>query len=134
MLYLMQGRAVKNLLRYRLPSEDAAAAKAEWYSIVEGQHPLWNGVSEPYKHMIRAFLVHFQMQILSHSTEQFNFLNGSVGEQVLGGGRAVTKCRRCCLAGLGFGCCHLGIVVGLPMYVVAASGTAPPQALLFAGD
>ena len=84
---VLQGRAVKNLLRYRLHSSDAAAAKAEWYSIVEGQHALWTGVSEPYKHMIRAFLLHFQMQILSHSTEQFNFMNGSVGEQGAGTAR-----------------------------------------------
>lgn len=77
---LPQAKAVKALLGHRLPSEDPTAAKLEWYSIVEGTHPKWSGVSEPYKHMIRAFLVHFQNQILSHSTHQFSYLNGSVGE------------------------------------------------------
>lgn len=75
-----QAKAVKALLGHRLPPEDPTAAKLEWYSIVEGTHPKWSGVSEPYKHMIRAFLVHFQNQILSHSTHQFSYLNGSVGE------------------------------------------------------
>lgn len=74
-----QARAVKRLLAHRLPHADAATAKVEWYQIVEGHHSLWEGVSEPYKHMIRAFLIHFHMQILSHSTEQFNFANGSIG-------------------------------------------------------
>lgn len=40
------------------------------------------GVSEPYKHTIRAFLVQFHMHILSHSTEHFSFKNGSVGERL----------------------------------------------------
>jgi hypothetical protein len=30
---------------------------------VEGEHPLWNDVSEPYKHTIRAFLAHFNSQV-----------------------------------------------------------------------
>jgi hypothetical protein len=56
------------------------------YSIVEGRHALWSGVSEPYKHMIRAFLVHFQGQILSQVSLEFNFKNGSIGGWVFGGG------------------------------------------------
>lgn len=46
---------------------------------VEGQHALWGGMSDPYKHTIRAFLVHFHSAILRHSSERFNFRNGSVG-------------------------------------------------------
>ena len=46
---------------------------------MEGDHELWRGVSTAYKHMIRAFLLHFHTQILAHSTERFNFSNGSVG-------------------------------------------------------
>ncbi len=49
------------------------------YSIVEGEHPLWEGLSDPYKHVIRAFLVHFHTSILRHSTEMFDFRNGSIG-------------------------------------------------------
>lgn len=48
-----QARAVKALLAHRLPSHDAAAATAEWRTILSGQHALWAGVSEPYK-QVRA--------------------------------------------------------------------------------
>ncbi|KAI5447803.1 hypothetical protein KIW84_015306 [Lathyrus oleraceus] len=53
--------AVRNLLGHRL-SLDALQAKSEWYSIVEGDHVLWEGVSKPYRETIRAFLVYFQNQ------------------------------------------------------------------------
>lgn len=75
----LQARAVRRLLAHRLAPEDAAAAKLEWLEIVEGDGSLWAGVSEPYKHTIRAFLVYFQTQLLRHATERFNFRNGSVG-------------------------------------------------------
>lgn len=45
----VQARAVKALLAHRLPSDHSgggAAAKAEWYALVEGEHPLWKGVSQ----------------------------------------------------------------------------------------
>ena len=32
---------MRRLLAHRLSSGDAQAAKQEWYSIVEGEHPLW---------------------------------------------------------------------------------------------
>ena len=50
---------------------------------MEGEHPLWKGVSDPYKDTIRAFLVYFHTQIQRHSTERFNFRNGSVGAALL---------------------------------------------------
>ena len=75
----VQARAVRKLLAHRLSGESAERAKAEWYEVVEGDHSLWDGVSEPYKHTIRAFLVYFHSQIQRHSTERFNFRNGSVG-------------------------------------------------------
>lgn len=47
---------------------------------MEGDHALWRGVSDPYKHTIRAFLVQFHTAILSHNTgDRFSFRNGSVG-------------------------------------------------------
>ena len=75
----MKAKAVRRLLAYRLDTGSQEAARSEWLAIVEGQHPLWYGVSQPYKHTIRAFLVHFHTAILRHSTERFNFQNGSVG-------------------------------------------------------
>lgn len=82
-----EARAVRSLLAHRLPEEDEQGAKFEWYSIVEGNHELWNGISEPYKHTIRAFLVHFHAQILRHSSERFRFSNGSVGNFFFAGAR-----------------------------------------------
>jgi len=75
----MQGEAVRRLLAHRLPGDSSAAAKEEWNDIVEGEHPLWEGIGESYKHTIRAFLVYFHTQLLRHSTERFSFKNGSVG-------------------------------------------------------
>lgn len=78
---------MRQLLAHRLCSTSASNAKLEWYDIVEGTHPLWDGVSDPYKHTIRAFLVHFHSQILRHASERFNFRNGSVGNFFFAGAR-----------------------------------------------
>eukprot|EP00850_Spirogloea_muscicola_P015190 SM000114S24153 [mRNA] locus=s114:254791:258690:- [translate_table: standard] len=75
-----EAKAVKRLLAHRLPLE-ATAAKAEWMDIVEGEHELWRGVSEPYKDTIRAFL------ILWHASERFFYQNGSVGNFFFAGAR-----------------------------------------------
>ena len=48
-IYISQAKAVKALLAHRLHRSDSQAAKMEWYTIVEGNHGLWTGVSEPYK-------------------------------------------------------------------------------------
>ncbi|KAK9811414.1 hypothetical protein WJX72_003619 [[Myrmecia] bisecta] len=82
-----EGKAVRELLAHRLSSASAQEAKAEWYQIVEGDHALWAGISEAYKHTIRAFLVYFHTQIQRHSTERFNFRNGSVGNFFFAGAR-----------------------------------------------
>ncbi|GLI61049.1 hypothetical protein VaNZ11_003309 [Volvox africanus] len=83
-----EARAVKRLLAHRLPAYDAGAAKQEWYAIVEGDHALWRGVSDPYKHTIRAFLVQFHTAILAHNSgERFSFRNGSVGNFFFAGAR-----------------------------------------------
>lgn len=86
-----EANAVKALLAHRLSSQGSAAAKAEWFEIVEGQHLLYTGMSEPYKHTIRAFLVYFHTQILRHSTERFNFTNGSVGNFFFAGARVFLR-------------------------------------------
>lgn len=79
--------AVKRLLGHRLSAASAEEARLEWFAIVEGAHELWAGVSDPYKHTIRAFLVHFHLQILSHATLRFNFTHGSVGNFFFAGAR-----------------------------------------------
>ncbi|XP_019418041.1 PREDICTED: uncharacterized protein YNL011C-like isoform X2 [Lupinus angustifolius] len=78
--------AVRNLLGHRLPF-DPLLAKSEWYSIVEGDHLLWKGVSKAYRETIRAFLAYFQNQILRRAEESFCFSNGSIGNFFFAGAR-----------------------------------------------
>ena len=81
-------RAVDRLLAYRLPKHDGTAARREWTEIVEGHHGVWEGISGPYKDTVRAFLVHFQSEILRQGNEaRFNFANGSVGNFFFAGAR-----------------------------------------------
>ena len=54
--------AVKRLLQHRLPP-GRDAARAAWLPIVEGTDALWGEIEAPYKHTIRAFLVHFHTQV-----------------------------------------------------------------------
>ncbi|KHN08446.1 Hypothetical protein glysoja_014211 [Glycine soja] len=82
----VEALAVRNLLGHRLPL-DPLQAKSEWYSIVEGDHFLWKGVSKPYRETIRAFLVYFQSQILCRAEESFCFSNGSIGNFFFAGAR-----------------------------------------------
>ncbi|KAH7299120.1 hypothetical protein KP509_25G073700 [Ceratopteris richardii] len=82
----VEALAVKRLLGHRLPL-DPVHAKAEWYTIVEGENHLWEGVSGPYRETIRAFLVYFQNQILCRSNEHFCFSNGSIGNFFFAGAR-----------------------------------------------
>lgn len=78
--------AVKRMLGHRLPLP-AKEAKSEWYDIVEGEHPLWEEISIPYRETIRAFLVYFQQQILMRAQEKFCFSNGSIGNFFFAGAR-----------------------------------------------
>lgn len=82
----VEALAVKRLLGHRLPL-DSKQAKVEWYTIVEGENYLWDGVSRPYRETIRAFLVYFQNQILCRSSENFCFSNGSIGNFFFAGAR-----------------------------------------------
>lgn len=77
---------MKRLLHHRLPA-DPTSAQQEWAAIVEGRHPLWEGIGLPYRHTVRAFLVHFQVQILRHATETFDLCNGSIGNFFFAGAR-----------------------------------------------
>lgn len=102
----IQARAVKRLLAHRLPDSNSEEAKLEWINIVEGRHSLWQGVSEPYKHMIRAFLVHFQLQILSQGTREFDFRTGSIGED---SSRPLFCSRKHSVSWLPLSCSHTGV-------------------------
>jgi len=59
------------------------------------EHPLWKGVSTPYRSIIRAFLLHFHTQVMqthngirhSSSHPPFDFTGGSVGNFFFAGAR-----------------------------------------------
>lgn len=59
------------------------------------EHPLWKGVSTPYRSIIRSFLVHFHSQVMHthngirHSSRNppFDFTGGSVGNFFFAGAR-----------------------------------------------
>jgi 2-phospho-L-lactate transferase/gluconeogenesis factor (CofD/UPF0052 family) len=59
------------------------------------EHPLWRGVSTPYRSIIRSFLVHFHTQVMqthngirhSSSHPPFDFTGGSVGNFFFAGAR-----------------------------------------------
>lgn len=48
----IQAEAVKALLAHRLSPDDPLSAMHEWDDILSGKHPLWDGVSEPYKQVL----------------------------------------------------------------------------------
>jgi hypothetical protein len=59
------------------------------------EHPLWKGVSNPYRSIIRAFLLHFHTQVMqthngirhSSSHPPFDYTGGSVGNFFFAGAR-----------------------------------------------
>lgn len=81
----------------------------EWQKIVEGLHPIWDGlffffvkkkinylskfldISEPYKETIRAFLIYFNTEILKRSHYKFDWSNGSIGNFFFTGARLKKK-------------------------------------------
>ena len=121
-----EARAVRRLLGHRLVSveswkerntgggdDDVARtvsrlAREEWLDILDGgsespycrdghEHPLWKGVSAPYRSIIRSFLVYFHDQVLrthnglrhSPSHPPFDFAGGSVGNFFFAGAVSV---------------------------------------------
>ncbi|RKO90949.1 hypothetical protein BDK51DRAFT_14828, partial [Blyttiomyces helicus] len=86
--------AVHTLLSHRLPTDEppyaSHTAKSEWLALIEGQHPLWEGISDPYRETIRAFLAHFHHEIIRTATKRptpFDFRGGSIGNFFLTGSR-----------------------------------------------
>ncbi|KAG2069844.1 hypothetical protein BDR04DRAFT_1156172 [Suillus decipiens] len=78
--------AVRTLLSYRLPlNVSENEARAEWRSIIEGQSPLWSGIPNDRKEVIRGFLVYFDNEVLKRAHKHFSFLNGSIGNYFLAG-------------------------------------------------
>ncbi|KAF2196046.1 UPF0052-domain-containing protein [Delitschia confertaspora ATCC 74209] len=80
--------AIKVFFNHRLP-KDRHAAKKEWLSIVEAEHPLWSNISSAKKELIRSFLNHVNMEILKRlrPSSTFDFSSASIGNLFLTGAR-----------------------------------------------
>ncbi|KAH9949457.1 UPF0052-domain-containing protein [Amylocystis lapponica] len=76
--------SIRNLLAYRLPADRSEReARDEWRDIVEGRSPLWSGIPNDRKELIRGFLVHFENEVLKRAHKSFSFVNGSIGNYFL---------------------------------------------------
>lgn len=98
---VIENRSIKQVLEYRLPSEDSEVAKKEMIDIINGVHPIWRwepldkkrGVSprlEIYKSTIKGFIVHFYeccRRAAEQGGEEFDFRGGSVGNFAFSGAR-----------------------------------------------
>ncbi|KAJ3247363.1 hypothetical protein HDU77_008619 [Chytriomyces hyalinus] len=99
-----EGKAVHKFLAHRLPSYSSpnvystCPAKAEWLSILEGNHMLWNDIPVSHQYSMRAFLFQFNDKVLkqtcgthifsmSESNPGFDFRGASIGNIFLTGCR-----------------------------------------------
>lgn len=85
---------LRDLLSFRLDS-DPSRARSQWNEIVEGTHPLWNGINLSTKEIFRAFMVHVHVELLKRSkitsnstnNRQFRYELANVGNLFLTGVR-----------------------------------------------
>lgn len=83
--------AIKHLFNHRLPIV-YAAARAEWFEIVEGTHPLWEDISSPKRELIRSFFNSFNLEVVKRMrpSSRFDFSGSSIGNLFLTGARLFT--------------------------------------------
>ncbi|SGZ55548.1 CIC11C00000003046 [Sungouiella intermedia] len=85
---------LRDLLSFRL-DQDPVRAKAQWNELVDGTHPLWNGIPLSTKEIFRAFLIHVHVELLKRSkismsstiNKQFRYELANVGNLFLTGVR-----------------------------------------------
>ncbi|PNP37814.1 hypothetical protein TGAM01_v201263 [Trichoderma gamsii] len=83
--------AIKHLFNHRLPTI-YASARAEWFEIVEGTHPLWTNISSPKRELIRSFFNSFNLEVVKRMrpSSRFDFSGSSIGNLFLTGARLFT--------------------------------------------
>ncbi|GFP51999.1 uncharacterized protein YNL011C [Trichoderma asperellum] len=83
--------AIKHLFNHRLPIV-YATARAEWFEIVEGTHPLWEDISSPKRELIRSFFNSFNLEVVKRMrpSSRFDFSGSSIGNLFLTGARLFT--------------------------------------------
>ncbi|UKZ63764.1 uncharacterized protein TrAtP1_004988 [Trichoderma atroviride] len=83
--------AIKHLFNHRLPPV-YAAARAEWFEIVEGTHPLWRHISSPKRELMRSLFNSFNLEVVKRMrpSSRFDFSGSSIGNLFLTGARLFT--------------------------------------------
>ncbi|KAH6606887.1 hypothetical protein Trco_006040 [Trichoderma cornu-damae] len=83
--------AMKQLFNHRLPAA-YEAARAEWFEIVEGTHPLWDDIPSPKRELIRSFFNSFNLEVVKRirPSSRFDFSGSSIGNLFLTGARLFT--------------------------------------------
>ncbi|KAL7803052.1 hypothetical protein V8C43DRAFT_270073 [Trichoderma afarasin] len=83
--------AIKLLFNHRLPPV-YDRARAEWFDIVEGTHPLWLDISSPKRELIRSFFNSFNLEVVKRMrpSSRFDFSGSSIGNLFLTGARLFT--------------------------------------------
>ncbi|KAK5989847.1 hypothetical protein PT974_08109 [Cladobotryum mycophilum] len=87
----LETAAIKNLFNHRLP-DVYPTARAEWFEILEGTHPLWINISSPKRELIRSFLNSFNLEVVKRMrpSSRFDFSGASIGNLFLTGARLFT--------------------------------------------
>ncbi|KAL6909118.1 UPF0052 domain-containing protein [Trichoderma evansii] len=83
--------AIKHLFNHRLPIV-YETARAEWFEIIEGTHPLWDDISSPKRELIRSFFNSFNLEVVKRMrpSSRFDFSGSSIGNLFLTGARLFT--------------------------------------------
>ncbi|OAA56435.1 UPF0052 domain protein [Cordyceps fumosorosea ARSEF 2679] len=83
--------AIKHLFNHRLP-RDAAAARSEWFDMIEAAHPLWRDIPSPKRELIRSHLNSFNLEVVKRMrpSSRFDFSRASIGNLFLTGARLFT--------------------------------------------
>lgn len=82
--------AIRNLFNHRLPKDDTA--RAEWFSIIEATHSLWDNISSPKRELIRSIFNSFNLEVVKRMrpSSRFDFSGASIGNLFLTGARLFT--------------------------------------------
>ncbi|KAI5465356.1 hypothetical protein BGZ63DRAFT_348157 [Mariannaea sp. PMI_226] len=83
--------AIKHFFNHRLPRV-YNEARAEWFEILEGTHPLWINISSPKRELIRSYLNSFNSEVVKRlrPSSRFDFSGASIGNLFLTGARLFT--------------------------------------------
>jgi 2-phospho-L-lactate transferase/gluconeogenesis factor (CofD/UPF0052 family) len=84
---LQERRAIRKLLAYRLHDRGAETASNDWGQIINGVHPLWQGISRKYQGIMKNLLLRFEAERIDKARSHFDLRNGNIGDFLFTGAR-----------------------------------------------